>query len=213
MAAVAGYVRYGRRPILLVAGASLVGKTRLANKLGELTGFEVIHCDKFRERFWFIADEQKRSSERYRHYEEAILQRRNGLIIEGDDLIGRNRGDTELVEQGSITQDTTLSLSLLMHLKSQPDARAYIVGFIEPDVDAVVAAIWHHTKRRRLMALSDEHLRKFVLARARQSKQLKSMADGARIPFIELTGYDPDSAIDAAARLILREVDWPVLAS
>lgn len=111
-----------------------------------------------------------------------MSQRRNGLVIEGDDLIGRNRGDGVLARQGLITNDTRLDLSLLVHLMSRPGARAFIVGFIEPDVDAVIAAIWRHTRRRRLMAFSNERLANYVRASARCSKLLRPMAHEAGIP-------------------------------
>lgn len=197
---------FERKPTILIAGTPFVGKTRVANKLVNLTGFDVIHCDIFRKSFWFIADEQKRSSERYRKYGEAISQRRKGLILEGDDLIGRNRGDTELVRQGLITNDSSVSLTLVVHLKSQPNAKAFILGFIKPDLVAVVAEL----RANRLMTMSNHDLRQNIKLSARRSEQLRSMAGEARIPFIEMSGHDPDSAIEAAARRILRDVDCPL---
>jgi hypothetical protein len=99
--------------VILIGGVGRIGKTRLAKKLTRRTGFDLIHCDKFRRAFWSIADEQSRSAERFWSYEQAIANRCRGLIIEGDDLISRNRGDDALAKMGLIGNDNRLSLVLV----------------------------------------------------------------------------------------------------
>ena len=195
-------------PVILIGGIPRTGKTRLATRLAALTGFDVIHCDQFRKPFWSIVDERARSSERLRSYEQAIAERRGGLLIEGDDLVCRNCGNTELAEQGLIRNDRRLSLDLMKHLRSTTGARAYVVGCVGANPERTAAAIRRHeTPICFTRALSSERLEAFVRTAVGRSGQLKAMAAEARITYLETGGEDFDGAIEAAAHRILHELD------
>ncbi len=192
-------------PAILIGGVARIGKTRLAKELSRHTGFNMIHCDQFREAFWSIRDEQKRAAERVRCYEKAIAAHPAGLIMEGDDLIYRNRGDTSLAKLGLLRNDLTLCLALLVHLKSRLGAQPFVVGCAERDSVAVAAEI-----RRRetdscfTRVLSDHGLQGFLRTAERRSKELRTMVAGTDIPYIELGGEDLECAVEAAAARILR---------
>jgi hypothetical protein len=195
-------------PAILIGGVPRTGKTRLAAGLAALTGFDVIHCDQFRKRFWSIADEQTRSSERLRWYGPAIAERRGGLIIEGDDLVCRNCGDTELAKQGLIRNDRRLSMELMEHLRSTTGARVFVVGGIDAEPESMAAAIRRHeTPICFTRALSRERLEAFVRTSIERSRQLKAMAAEARIAYLEMGGEDFEGAIEAAAHRIFHELD------
>lgn len=195
-------------PAVLIGGVPRTGKTRVSARLAVLTGFDVIHCDQFRKSFWSIADEQTRSSERLRSYRQAIAQRRGGLIIEGDDLVCRNRGDTDLAKQGLISNDRRLSLELMKHLRSTTGAGVFVVGCIDAEPERTAAAIRRHESPICFTrTLSRDGLEAFVRTSVKRSRQLKAMAEEAGITYLEMGGENFDGAIEAAAHRILQELD------
>jgi hypothetical protein len=197
-------------PVVLISGLPRVGKSRVARRLADHTGFEVIFCDRFRLGFWSIADAQERSAERFRRYREAVAGRRVGLIIEGDDLIARNRGDTLLARQGLISNDEQFSFALIRHLQDQSGAKAFVLGCIDADPDLAVAAIRRHeTDACFTKSLSDSDLEGLIRTNIKRSMRLRKIAAREHVHYLEMGEENFDAAVNAALSTVLRELDRP----
>src|SRR3712207_2155051 len=80
--------------IILIGGPCRVGKSIVASQLKRRTGFKLVKTDRLRKLYNSIQDLDARLVVKARTFFELVEQQSSGLIIEGEELITKNRGNT-----------------------------------------------------------------------------------------------------------------------
>jgi hypothetical protein len=195
------------KPVILIGGMPRVGKTRLALKIAESAGFGVIHTDQLRKAFWEISDMAERAAERRRVYAKALAARKSGIVIEGVDLIYRNKGADHLVCKGAIKQDLSPGLELVSALSEKFGAKVFIIGCADANPDAKQAAIRKHWAAGDWTKdFSDSELANLASRIVRLSGDLRKEVQQSGFDYIELPSEPSEEHLDRAAGRILAAV-------
>ena len=165
--------------------------------------FKVVRADDFCTGFWSIEDAETRSFERRRRYSELLATRRGRLVVEGDDLVSRNRADSALVSIGIVQEDVSLCFDLLKTLSEKFDARVYIAGCADANPQENEVAVRIFQRRGEITAsYSDQKMSDLVLWLIEQSRELREMASAANFSYVELGTHTFFRDVNAAAERI-----------
>jgi hypothetical protein len=130
-----------RGAMVLIGGPCRVGKSIVAFELSRRTGLRLVGTDPLRNLYNSIEDPDARLLAKARTFFDVIEQESGGLIIEGEELIYRNRASTRTRSPSEMRQDVSLSLDLALEIRERFGARIFCIGSARDTVEEKARAI------------------------------------------------------------------------
>lgn len=191
-------------PSVIITGYARSGKSLLAEKLAQAHGYHHIHLDMLTRLYYDIEDDQLRLYARLILLNSLLHRFPTGVVIEGDDLISRNRSR----HRGMLP----FSLATLEELQCGHDIFAYVVGNANASPEAKVESFRRFQETGRCWTSKRSHWNDLE-ARAREyisyNRELLILADRANIPFIEIDPADFEASLsDNALAITTRAHNW-----
>jgi hypothetical protein len=184
----------GRRSAL-ISGLGRVGKTILARQLADRFGYHYLTTDHALDYFFAIADDAERLRFRERFYSSIIERWPNGLIIEGDDFILKNRvkyakTDHEIDIEPAVTVSERFGIEV------------FLLGNADVSPEEKIRAFEAYSSQADCWTPELRDVRTYALWSIRVSTRLRSLADGDRIHYVEIDPQGFDESIAATAAMI-----------
>ena len=182
------------RPSVVISGLGRSGKTILANRLSARYGYQRFGTDHCLDYFFRITDDSQRLRFRERFYSSIVRRFPDGLVIEGDDFILRNR----------VTYAKTnhpIDIGPALTLSDRFGTEVFLLGNTKSP-DELIAAFEVYSSGAECWTTSLRDVRKYALWLIRVSQTLRALADGERIHYLEVDSIRFDEWIDATADMI-----------
>jgi hypothetical protein len=184
----------GRRSVL-ISGLGRVGKTILARQLADRYGYHYLTTDHALDYFFAIADDAERLRFRERFYTSIIERWPDGLIIEGDDFILKNR-----VKYAKT--DHEIDIGPAVTVSERFGIEVFLLGNADASADEKIRAFEAYSSRAECWTPELRDVHTYALWSIRVSTRLRSLADGDRIRYVEIDPKDFDASIAATADII-----------
>jgi hypothetical protein len=183
------------RPSLLISGLGRVGKTILARDLADRYGYEYLTTDDALDYFWAIADDAERLMFRNRYYASIISRWPEGLIIEGDDFILKNRVTYAKT-------DHEIDIGPAVTIAERFGIHVFLLGNVDVSAEEKIQAFEEYSAQAECWTPELRDVRKYALWSIRVSTELRRLADGKRIHYVEIDSRAFDECIAATADMI-----------
>lgn len=184
----------------IITGYARSGKSLLATELARGHGYHHIGLDLFTRLYYNIKDDELRLYTRKALLNGLLRHFREGLIIEGDDLISRNRSR----QQGMLP----FSLETLQALCGETDVLCYVVGNATASAEAKKEGFRRFRETGTCWTSKKTHWDDLE-TRAREyidyNRQIYALANDAGIPFLEIDPTDFETSLSQIAHAIKRE--------
>jgi hypothetical protein len=183
------------RQSVLISGLGRVGKTILARQLADRYGYYHLTTDHALDYFFAIADDAERLQFRERFYTSIIERWPNGLIIEGDDFILKNR-----VRYAKT--DHEVDIGPAVTVSERFGIEVFLLGNADVSAEEKIRAFEAYSSKAECWTPELRDVRTYALWSIRVSTRLRSLADGDRIRYVEIDPKDFDASIAATAETI-----------
>lgn len=184
----------GRRSVL-ISGLGRVGKTILARDLAGRYGYHFLTTDHALGYFFAIADDAERLRFREWFYSSIIERWPNGLIIEGDDFILKNRVTYAKT-------DHKVDIGPAASISERFGIEVFLLGNAEVSAEEKIRAFEAYSSQAECWTPELRDVRTYALWSIRVSAKLRSLADGDRIRYVEIDPKDFDASIASTADMI-----------
>lgn len=184
----------GRRSVL-ISGLGRVGKTILARQLADRYGYHYLTTDHALDYFFAIVDDAERLRFRERFYSSIIERWPNGLIIEGDDFILKNRVTYAKT-------DHEIDIGPAVTVSERFGIEVFLLGNSDVSAEEKIRAFEAYSSQAECWTPELRDVRTYALWSIRVSTRLRSLADDDRIRYVEIDPKDFDASIADTAEMI-----------